>query len=184
MNRTKRAHAIIISETSSLNEGRGSTLLRPAAMRTLVGLRRFLLSDHDLRASAQIILLAACVSTEMRIRQYKSCCIPQICYVSCVMYRLLLLRGVSAVNCQRTTKKRANSWYSWNDSHHCHSRVEVKVPGQSTASAENKMLGFCARASRISNSASGRGGPRYCGGQPSIKGPAMVRNAHLRRGRT
>jgi hypothetical protein len=29
------------------------------------------------------------------------------------------------------------------------------------------MFGFRARASRISNLASGRGGPRYCGGQPS-----------------
>jgi hypothetical protein len=29
------------------------------------------------------------------------------------------------------------------------------------------MLGFCARASRISSLASGRGGPRYCGGQQS-----------------
>jgi hypothetical protein len=29
------------------------------------------------------------------------------------------------------------------------------------------MLGFRARASRISSSASGRGGPRYCGGQQS-----------------
>jgi hypothetical protein len=40
-----------------------------------------------------------------------------------------------------------------------------------TASAEKKLpaagLGFRARASRISSLASGRGGPRYCGGQPS-----------------
>jgi hypothetical protein len=69
------------------------------------------------------------------------------------MYRLL--RGVSRVN----EKNRANSW---ND---CHSPVEV-----SRQQAQKKMLGFralraraMARASRISNLASGRGGPRYCG---------------------
>jgi hypothetical protein len=61
--------------------------------------------------------------------------------------------------CQR--KDRANSW---ND---CHSRVEVR--SVSTASAEKNMLGFRARASRISSLAPGRGGPRYCGGQQRAK---------------
>jgi hypothetical protein len=58
--------------------------------------------------------------------------------------------------CQR--KNRANSW---ND---CHSRVEVHV---STASAEKNMLGFRARASRISSLASGRILFSSCGADPS-----------------
>jgi hypothetical protein len=83
----------------------------------------------------------------MRIRQYKNCCIPWVCYVSA------------------TRKNRANSW---ND---CHSRVEVSRQQQQ---AEKNLLGFRARctrclASRISSLASGRGGPRYCGGQQSAK---------------
>jgi hypothetical protein len=62
-------------------------------------------------------------------------------------------------------KSRANSW---ND---CHSRVEV-----SRQQAQKKIcwdLGFrtpytrSTRASRIGSLASGRGGPRYCGGQQS-----------------
>jgi hypothetical protein len=60
--------------------------------------------------------------------------------------------------CQR--KNRANSW---ND---CHSPLAGRRR-VSTASAEKNLLGFRARASRISSLASGRGGPRYCGGQQS-----------------
>jgi hypothetical protein len=70
--------------------------------------------------------------------------------------KLLHAVGMLCINyyeaCQR--KNRANSW---ND---CHSRVEV-----SRQQAQKK--GFRARASRISSLASGRGGPRYCGGQQS-----------------
>jgi hypothetical protein len=63
--------------------------------------------------------------------------------------------------CQR--KNRANSW---ND---CQYMERLSLAGRSvsTASAEKNLLGFRARASRIINLASGRGGPRYCGGQPS-----------------
>jgi hypothetical protein len=44
--------------------------------------------------------------TEMRIRQYKNCCIPQICYASATTRRV-------------NNKNHANSWSD------CHSRVEV-----------------------------------------------------------
>ena len=57
--------------------------------------------------------------------------------------------------CQR--KKRANRW---ND---CHPRVDR--PRQQAQ--KKNLLGFRARTFRISNLASGRGGPRYCGGQQS-----------------
>jgi hypothetical protein len=57
--------------------------------------------------------------------------------------------------CQR--KNRANRW---ND---CHPRIECP---DSKIGIKN-LLGFRARASRISSLASGRGGPRYCGGQQS-----------------
>jgi hypothetical protein len=64
--------------------------------------------------------------------------------------------------CER--KNRANSWNG------CHSRVGASSRSVSTASAEKNLLGFRARASRISSlMASGRGGPRYCGGQPTAK---------------
>jgi hypothetical protein len=57
--------------------------------------------------------------------------------------------------CQR--KKRANRW------NNCHPQV-----GRSRQQAQKKnLLGFRVRAFGISNLASGRGGPRYCGGQPS-----------------
>jgi hypothetical protein len=61
--------------------------------------------------------------------------------------------------CQR--KNRANSW---ND---CHSRVEV--PRQQAQKKICWDFVFRARASRISSLASGRGGPRYCGGQQAAK---------------
>jgi hypothetical protein len=57
--------------------------------------------------------------------------------------------------CQR--KNRANRWNG------CHPRVER--PRQQAQ--KKNMLGFRVRAFGISNLASGRGGPRYCGGQPS-----------------
>jgi hypothetical protein len=48
---------------------------------------------------------------------------------------------------------------------------------------KKKMLGFRARASRISSLASGRGGPRYCGGQQSglkkrLSSPALPPASH------
>jgi hypothetical protein len=46
-------------------------------------------------------------------------------------------------------------------------RLPLAGRSVSTASAEKNLLGFRARASRISSLASGRGGPRYCGGQLS-----------------
>jgi hypothetical protein len=46
-------------------------------------------------------------------------------------------------------------------------RLTLAGRSVSTASAEKNMLGFRARASRISSLASGRGGLRYCGGQQS-----------------
>jgi hypothetical protein len=82
--------------------------------------------------------------TEIRIRQYKNCCIPQVCYVSTTTRRV----NEKIVRIVGTTATRGGR-------------------SVSTASAEKNLLGFRARASRIRGLASGRGGPRYCGGQQS-----------------
>jgi hypothetical protein len=80
--------------------------------------------------------------------------------------------------CQR--KGRSNSWDD------CHSRVAGR--SVSTASAERSLLGFRARASRISSLAPGRGGPRYAllrGGQQGglkkrLSSPTCHLDLHLK----
>jgi hypothetical protein len=101
-----------------------------------------------------------------------STCIRQYKIVVCRRYTMYrLLRGVS-VPTNRQRKNRANSGKNWElgtmvvvVTRGC--RVEVSRQQAAAASAEKNMLGFRARASRISSLASGRILLSSCGAEPS-----------------